>query len=225
MVDDGEYRENLSYFFIGRMMIYRRKHSGEGYIRRVEKFLILTLYCFLLSFLILPKRFEKKKPELLPVSFRFIISDIPVTKQTVRERMASPEKPVIPIEAEDPSVPEDVTIDDTEFHWNLGDTQFGNSPLIVGKIDTIPPRPVMQVMPEYPEELVERKVAGKVRLLLNIYKDGQVKDVVVSENTTGEKLIEDMAIDAAFKSKYLPAKSGNKNITMWTICEYSFQPK
>ncbi|NIA28571.1 MAG: TonB family protein [Actinobacteria bacterium] len=192
---------------------------------RLEKALILTLFLLLVLFHTIPKRFELKPRELLSIDLRFKIQDVPSTRQLVRRGRPAPKRPTIPLPVEDPSFPEDATIEETNIKWNMGDAQFGNAGITTGKNDTIPPRPLMQVMPEYPNQLRKQKIHGNVRLLVRVGKNGKVKDVVVAENATGSELCEKIATKAAWQSRYIPATWRNKRIEMWTTCTYSFAPK
>ena len=192
---------------------------------RLEKSLVIILSALLLLFQFVPKRIDFKPPEPKPVFIRFKLEAIPATKQMVRRGMPRPKKPVVPIPSEDVDLPEDATIEETIINWNIGDSPLGDAGLTTGRADTIPPRPLLQVMPEYPESLRKKKVQGSIRLLVRISRAGHVKDVVVADNSTGSKIFEKIAIEAAYKSRYIPANTGSRTIEMWTTCIYSFSPK
>ncbi len=192
---------------------------------RLEKALILTLFLILLLFHTIPKKFELKWHKQSSIDISFKIQDVPATRQLVKRGKPAPKKPTIPLPVEDPSFPEDATIEETNIRWNTGDAQFGNAGITTGKNDTIPPRPLLQVMPEYSKQLRKQNIRGSVRLLLRVGKNGKVQDVVVAENNTGSELCERVAIKAAFQSRYIPANSKNKSIEMWTTCIYTFTPK
>lgn len=193
--------------------------------RRREKALILTLFLLLILFHTTPKRFELKPRELSSIDLSLQVQEVPSTRQLVRRGRPAPPKPTIPLPVEDPSFPEDATIEETNIKWNVGDAQFGNAGITTGKSDTIPPRPLVQVMPEYPNQLRKQKIHGYVRLLVRVGKNGKVKDVIVAENATGNELCEKVAKKAAYQSRYIPATWRNKRIEMWTTCIYSFAPK
>jgi len=194
------------------------------YQKRLEIALIISLSLMILVFLVVPRRFAHQQPEIKPVFIRFDIEDIPLTKQYVKRGQPKPRRPVIPLPTEEPSVPEDETIEETNINWNIGDSPFALDGITASRADTIPPRPLVQVFPEYPEQERKRNIAGTVRLLVKINSSGKVINVVVSKNTTGSKLCERAAVQAAYRSTYIPAKSANRNIAMWTICDYGFKP-
>jgi len=206
-------------------MTKRNKRFHSLHHLRLERALILTLFLLLIFFHALPKRFESKQQKVSSIDLSFRIQDVPSTKQLVKRGRLAPKKPTIPVPAEDPSFPEDATIEETNIEWDIGNALFGNAGITTGKNDTIPPRPLVQVMPEYPNQLRKQKIRGNVRLLVKVGKNGKVKDVVVAENSTGSELCKKIAIKAAYQSRYIPANSRNKSIEMWTTCIYSFAPK
>lgn len=193
-------------------------------LNRLELTVIYVLSFMLLLFLVLPKKFKKSAVQNRAVLIDFTVESIPATKQLVRRGNPRPLKPILPIPAEELDFPEDATIDEDMFEWNFGGSPFGNSRITAGKADTIPPRPILQVMPEYPEQLRKQKIKGSIKLLVRIGNNGEVKDVIVADNSTGSDVCEKIAIEAAYKSSYMPAKSEKKAIDMWTSCTYSFNP-
>ncbi|MBN1479750.1 TonB family protein [candidate division KSB1 bacterium] len=194
------------------------------YKRNIEKSLLISLVFFLALVHIFPKTFERKPKELPPLPFVFEIEDIPVTTQTIRKGRPQPQKPVIPIASEDPDIPPDATIDETLIDWDAGDAIFGTSGLSVGSADTIQPRPIVQVLPEYPKELQKQNIRGFVKVMLYINEKGRVEEAVVVENTTASEVCEQAALEAAKRSFYKPASIGKKNVATWVSCTYSFQP-
>lgn len=192
--------------------------------RRLEQAVIYVLCFILLVFLLFPKKFKKAAVQNRAVLIDFTVESVPATKQLVRRGKPRPKKPAVPIPAEDLDFPEDATIDEDMFAWNFGGSPFGNSGVSASKADTIPPRPILQVMPEYPEQLRKKKIKGSIKLLVRIGNNGVVKDVIVSDNSTGNDICEKIAIEAAYKSSYMPAKIEKKAIDMWTSCTYSFNP-
>ena len=189
----------------------------------IEKAIIISLLLIIILFHSFPKRInvKYKEPERVVLSLK--IDDIPATEQKIRRGQPAPTRPVIPVPSEEPLFPENDTIDETIINWKLGDSPFGTSGITIGKVDTIPPRPLVQVLPEYSEELQKKKIEGNVKLLIKIDESGKVINVVVSTNTTQSEICKNAAIEAAYKSKYIPAMADNKNISMWTTCIYRFE--
>jgi len=196
-----------------------------SYQKNIERGFIAALLLLILLFQFFPKHFTSKKVELAPIVIRFTVQEIPITRQMIRRGQRPPLKPAVPVASEEPEVPEDQTIDSTIVRWNAGDSPFGRAGFTAGKSDTIPPRPTMQIMPEYPEEVRKKGVQGIVRLIIRVDENGLVKDVVVSSNSTASQACEKAAVQAAYKSRYVPAQYGEKKISAWIICEFSFKPK
>lgn len=210
---------------IRHVMADKNKLFRLSYRINIQRAAVLSLLFVILLFQLLPKRIETKKVELEPVFLSFTIEEIPVTRQTVRRGRPAPKKPVVPLPSEDPSIPEDLTIDETLIQWDAGDSPFGRSGLTTGRADTIPPRPLVQVMPEYPESLRKQKIEGSVRLLLKVDGNGSVINVVIAENSTGSDLCAEAALEAAKRSSYLPARAGERMLEMWTSCVFTFKPE
>ncbi len=189
----------------------------------IEKAIIVSLLLIIMLFHAFPKKLEieYKEPERVVLSLK--IEDIPATEQKVRRGYPAPTRPALPVPSENPLFPEDDTIDETDINWKLGDSPYGTGGITIGKIDTIPPRPLVQVVPEYSKELQREKIEGNVKLLIKIDESGKVIDVVVSANTTKSEICKNAAVDAAYKSRYIPAIADNKKIPMWTTCIYSFK--
>lgn len=91
--------------------------------------------------------------------------------------------------------------------------------------DTLPPRPLVQVMPEQPRSSPDKKAVGVVRLRIRVNERGQVEQVEVVFNSTGSSVCEQRAIEAARHSRFQPARVKSAPVAAWTICEYGFDPK
>ncbi len=195
-----------------------------AYRTTIKKSLVISLAFLLILLHILPKNVEHKKKALPVVPFTFEIEEVPITRQQVR-RGVRPQKPLVPVPSEEPDIPVDETIDETIIDWNVGDSPFGVGGLTMGRADTIPPRPIVQVLPEYPRELLKQNVRGIVKLMLWVNEKGRVEEAVVVENGTGNEECAKAALEAAKKNSYLPATIGKKKVASWVACTYSFKPE
>jgi len=201
-------------------------HRQQIHFRRMIKSLNIALLVLVVFFQIMPKRLERR-PQIIPlpkIHVDFIVQN-PATVQRVRHGRPRPKRPVIPIPAEELDIPQDLTIDDTEVDWDLGDSRMGNSGLTTTGADTIQARPYFQALPDYPKELRKQKVKGDVKLYLWVDKTGTVKQVTVAENTTNSPEFENAAVQAAWKNKYLPAQVDDEKIPTWVTCIYTFTPE
>jgi TonB family protein len=86
----------------------------------------------------------------------------------------------------------------------------------------LPPRPIFVVIPEYPQSIPKKQLSGTIQLSVRVNVDGKVDSAVVMENPTGSQVLAKLALQAAYASRYQPARAGNKAITCWTKCEYRF---
>ncbi len=203
----------------------RVDRAASAYNRRLDRSLITALLLLIFAFLFLPKKIERHPFSIKPIEVHIVVQEIPATLQTVQRGKPRPEKPQIPLAVEDPAVPEDATIAETDLRLDLGTSLWGTAGLTAAPADTLLPRPVLRVMPDYPEEAKKLKRAGAVRLLLRIDKQGIVRQVIVAENTTGSEECASAAVDAAQRSTYVPGRIDNRPNEMWVICEYGFAPE
>ena len=183
--------------------------------------MIVTLLLVIAFFLICPAPKTKKREQRHRIS-GFIVEDVPVTRQGVRLR--PPAKPALPIPVDDPAMAEDETIEKTLLNFDAG-SSWGEGIFALSNIPILPPRPLVQVMPEFPLAEKKRGVSGTVVLRVEVNEVGVVTAVVVVENTTNSKLCEQAAITAAKKCRYQPARQGKKVVTAWTTCSYGFFPQ
>ena len=125
----------------------------------------------------------------------------------------------MPAETQPPTVEliiEDETIEETELNFDVQPLTSADGYPGVGA-PFIPPRPITEVIPEYPREDFKNGITGVVKLHVKVNERGKVIDVVVLENTTGSERCAAAARKAAFRGSYLPARQGSKPITTWTV--------
>ncbi|MFQ5771912.1 MAG: energy transducer TonB [bacterium] len=199
---------------------YKKKDADlkSYYSLNLKKSLIITLAFFILLIYLSP-RLDVELEEIEPSNVIIDIENIPVTHQI--KRTPPPPKPMIPVPSDDETIPEDLTIEETTLKYT---TIFDYTPDGFGMsgIRTTPPRPIAWVFPEYPEEEKKKGVQGVVKLSIHINDKGKVIEVVVLDNTTGSQKCAQAAIDAAFGSRFFPAKEGSKPINYWITQPYRF---
>jgi protein TonB len=189
------------------------------YKKNLEKSLILTLASFIALIYLSPRlRVQIEKPN--PPNILMTVENVPLTRQV--RLSPPPPKPTIPVPSEDESIPEDVTIEETTLKYsNLFDETPYGLPGFSG-INIVPPRPIAWVFPEYPEEDKKKGVKGLVKLSIQIDEHGNVVEVIVIENTTGSENCAKAAIEAAYGSRFFPAREGNKPVKYWITQPYRF---
>jgi TonB family protein len=185
----------------------------------LEKSAIVALSLVLFVFLLCPK-FDKVKQEKVEIVFTSLnIEDIPVTRQSTRHQ--PPPKPSIPIPSDDELIPADLTIEETDINFNVASDLTGIG-LLTGRPAIFQPRPIFEVIPEYPQALQKKGIQGMVKLHLHVDGSGKVVEAIILENTTNSSLCEQAAKAAALKCRYLPAKSAGKSIDVWITRTYTF---
>lgn len=193
--------------------------SGE-YIRlkqasrlKIEKSLVIVLSFFILFFQFFKRLNVHPSPPKLPEVVIFMeFEEVPITRQGVKK--PKPPRPAVPIPVEEPSIPEDLTIEPTELDFTeaLPDLPEGE-----GFFALTPPEPIYDVFPEYP-----KGVEGEIELSLLVDEQGKVKNVQVIRNTTRSKLCEQAVLKAAYQTLFNPAKRRDKYVAVWIHKTYRF---
>jgi len=198
---------------------FQQDEAKLNYQINVKKALIASLILVILLFLLFPTFDLTKKEETEVVFTSLNIEDIPLTRQGTRRK--PPPKPAVPIPSDDDLIPEDLTIEETELNFDLVSEQIGPG-LLSGRPAIFQPRPVFEVIPEYPQELQKKGIEGFVKLHLYVDKTGRVIKAIVLENTTNSKICADASVSAALKCRYIPAKSSGKTVDIWIDRTYTF---
>jgi len=187
---------------------------------RFEKSLIAVLLIFIiLSFI--SRRIPQGKSEIKYISVDHMnIVNIPVTSQGGLPR--PPTIPEVPIPVEDDFIPPDETIEDTNLELyedliRLDDYGKGSG------VVAVRPRPIRDVIPEYPERERKKGIKAEVVVKLLVNSSGSVDSVQIVSNTTNNKSFEKAAKKAAYKTKYLPAKVKRENIALWIMRKYTWK--
>ena len=182
-----------------------------------EKSLIATLVILLAVFHFIPAPVPKGREQIHKIT-GFIIEDVPITRYSGGRRR--PSRPAVPIPVDDPSIAMDEIIDsslvDFSHLYGKGSNLF--------KVPILQPRPIIQVVPEYPENEKKRGTFGNVIVNVQVDSSGNVISAVAVKNTTGSKLCEEAAISAAKRFHFLPAYEGTKAVKAWTSLIFGFQP-
>lgn len=205
------------------------KEKAE-YRIRLEQALMFILG-IMISLFILSRRipYRQKKEWGLGVFSVLSIDMMPATTQGGILR--PPTLPKVPVPSEDEYLPEDETIDSTRLNILEGIGLFDGEGIIGGGGrgsgfgGGMGPRPIGDVIPEYPEEEMKRGVEGVVELAILVNDMGRVDSVQVLTNTTLSKSLERAAIQAAYRSRYLPARRDGRRISRWIRRPYRFERK
>jgi len=190
----------------------------RGYSLRLRQALVITLLILIVAFQVWKRLPESRQaPVLANINVYIDVESVPITRQGVRK--PPPARPVVPIPTEEPTPPEDLKIEEPP---QQASSALPNLPEGEGMEAIVPPRPVAEVFPEYPEKAKKRGVQGEVELMLLVNEKGTVENVQVLRNTTGSKLCARAAVKAAYQTKFLPARKKNRFVAVWIRKTYRF---
>ncbi len=200
-----------------------QKSEYNSYRIRYEKGLIISLAVMIAFFGFFKKRetyIRQYRPAPLTV---FELDFVPPTSQNAISR--PPSLPRVPVPSEDEYLPEDETIELTMLDLSEDIPLFDG---FGGEGEASPyggmgPRPVKEVIPGYAKEERDRGVEGVIELMILVNSRGTVDSVKVVVNSTSSTRLERAAVDAAYKSAYVPASRDGKKISRWIRRPYRFE--
>ena len=160
------------------------------------------------------------------------LEEIPETKQ--ERRPPPPTRPVVPIATDNPDLPDDVTIEDTDLDLDLDD--LAPPPPLEDLFEEVElveeeeivelwrvekqPTPTKRVVPEYPDIARKANITGKVFVTALIGKDGKVKQI---GKITGSDVFHEAAKAAAQKWEFEPAMQNDKPVKVWVSLPFTFK--
>lgn len=194
--------------------------AHSQYRINLEKAIVVVLLSLQILVFTFPQlNFYPEKPAVPQIIID--VENIPVTHQV--RKSAPPPKPTVPIPSDDETIPEDVTIAETDLKLT---TFFDKTDGLASPSVTLTPaRPIAWVFPEFPEEEKKKGVKGMVNLSIHIDASGKVVEVLVLENTTNSDKCAKAAVEAAYGSRFFPAREGGKAVGSWISQPYRFDIK
>lgn len=87
----------------------------------------------------------------------------------------------------------------------------------------VEPRPLSMPWPRFPDG-VDRKVTGKVELLLFVNERGEVMEIKVAQGLS-DKRLNSSAIEAAREIRFIPGEIKGVPTSMWVRLTIGFQPR
>ncbi len=200
--------------------LFERENAYELRLRMALAGSLFLTIILMVAALHIPFRHPQSHlPEVTTIA---VVPDIAPTVQGSPPRTPSRPKVPVPVPMED--LPEVIPID--EFRVSLEEFDTGMGMGGTGRQHALPgagnPRPVVEAIPEYPDRLRKKGVSGLVELGLLVNQDGLVDSVWVLRNTTSNQELEHLAIDAAFRSKYMPLANKGK-MALRVIRQYEFR--
>jgi len=188
------------------------RRSKRAYYVRFEKSLCVSLLFFVIVFTV-SKHYSSfdMSGSLSVKKVEIVVEELPpVTRK--QKRVEVPQLPRVPVPSEAEYLPDDETIEDTDFK----------------EADDIPTQG-MGDFPELPDNVIFKKKSsakkqvrsGYVKLLVFVNNFGQVDSVRVVENTTNSKKNEITAIRRAYSTRYL-GKDRKRKKSKWIERVFNF---
>ena len=185
-----------------------------------KKSLIASLLVFIVLFTIFRRIPQGKFKQRKIIINGITTIDIPVTTQGGIPRL--PTLPDVPLPVEDEYVPADETIQDTDLELYEEIVRLEKYGEGSGAVE-IRPRPIKDVIPEYPEKERRQGITCEVVVNLLVNSRGFVDSVEVISNTTDNMNFIRAAKKAAYQTKYLPARYNNENFARWIKRKYTWK--
>lgn len=174
---------------------------------------IFTFYAF--------KKFEVgvKLPESVDIKIEVV--EIPPTEQI--QRPPPPSRPMIPIEAEDDELLDDVTIEETEVVFEARDDTPPPPPEDdeVFEFFAVSEKPVLikKAVPRYPDLARKAQIEGKVVITVTIDKKGNVESAKIFKSVP---MLDEAAQAAAMQCRFKPAKQRDKFVKVKMNIPFDF---
>jgi protein TonB len=175
--------------------------------------IIFTFYAF--------KKFEVGVKLPQSVDIKIEVVEIPPTEQITRP--PPPSRPMIPIEAEDDELLDDVTIDETEVVFEARDDTPPPPPPDdeVFEFFAVSEKPVLikKTVPRYPDLARKAQIEGKVVVTVTIDKKGNVESAKIFKSVP---MLDEAAQTAALQCKFKPAKQRDKFVKVKMNIPFDF---
>lgn len=202
--------------------------EGRTYRKNLEIGLILSLMSLIFIFQVW-KKVEEKEVLTKGMNFVLHVEDIPQTVQ--HRRSPAPSRPSVPIASEDEDVPEDETIELTDFDFVelppppppppeeesdiLPFIPFDEPPVPIGGYAALHKNLV------YPEIARLAGINGIVVLGVHVDREGNVQDIKILKSLMD--LCDEAAIRAVRSVKWKPAKQRDMPASVWISVRLIFQ--
>ena len=182
------------------------------YSHRLDIAVLISLSLLILLFFSF-RQFDFNPSDLSYLEIPITIINTPLTKQL--QRPPRPDRPQIPIEVEDDEFLEDITIQPTDIDQYFYEKDSLN--IIKPVEDDIyefyavseKPKLIHQTPPQYPQLAQKAGVEGTVVVTVTIDKSGNVKTAKILKSIP---ILDEAAIEAAKKYKFIPAKQRDKYV-------------
>ncbi|MFC1538821.1 TonB family protein [Candidatus Latescibacterota bacterium] len=167
------------------------------------------------------------KSERLP----FVINMEKIPETRPASTATAPPKPFMdsgtPIEIDENIMPDEITIEEAPPDFDTAlESQSQSTPSPGAESNAFDfepveeiPRKLNDIVPVYPAMAERAGVEGSVTLKVHVNTEGAVDSVEVVD---GPKIFIESAIDAAKKTKFIPAKYNSKPVACWVLMPFRF---
>lgn len=197
------------------------------YASKVRMSVVLTFLMHILGAVFLPS-LEQGGVQAREVIEPLLVEQIPPTTQVKRPPPMT--RPAVPIETEDESIPDDVTIAETNLDLDAPiidfvPTNFDSTSELEEEILEFwaveeQPKIAHRVNPVYPEMARRAGLEGQVILSFVVGADGRATDFVVLR---GAEIFREAAIEAATQFRFRPAKQNDRSVAVRMTLPLSFK--
>lgn len=213
--------------------------SAEADLRRTYGKVVsycvgISLVLHAIVFALFPT-FEAKAMQRQEQAIIIQLEQIPETRQ--ERRPPPPPRPVVPIATDSPDVSDDETIMETDFDFDLDDlappppldelrarhlVEMEEEEEEIVEIWRVEkqPKPVVEVVPEYPEVARKAGIEGTVYVYVLVDKSGKVEAV---GRVLGPPVFHEEARKAALQWVFTPAIQNDKPVRVWVSLPFKFQ--
>ena len=180
---------------------------------------VITLAALLLTFLIMPRRFEVQ-----PYQLRKAVETVMEALPPELEEIAEPpkvEKPQMPVAAETEAEVEAEAIETTTFTEIIKRPEETDIPVVPFWRVEVKPQPVNVPTPVYPELARNAGIEGQAVVQALVDTDGSIIDAKILKSS-GNTSLDNEAVQAAMRATFTPAKQRDQAVRVWVSIPYRF---
>ncbi len=196
-----------------------KKDIKEQYDVNIRLATILALLFFIVVFVAAPRKF-RVKPYELKTDIATISEELPEELKQLEEPPPA-ERPKVAVEAENDEEAVN-TIEDTDFSEFTRKATDVEVPVVPYFQLQVKPKPIYSPKPVYPELAKKAGIEGKVVVKALLDVDGSVIDVKLLKSS-GNPLLDQAAIEAAYKWKFTPAMQRDQKVRVWMTIPFDFR--
>jgi protein TonB len=180
---------------------------------------VITLAALLLTFLLMPRRFEVQ-----PYQLRQAVETVMEALPPELEEIAEPpkvEKPQMPVAAETEAEVEAEAIETTTFTEIIKRPEETDIPVVPFWRVEVKPTPVNVPTPVYPDLARNAGIEGQAVVQALVDTDGSVIDAKILKSS-GNTSLDNEAVQAAMRATFTPAKQRDQAVRVWVSIPYRF---